>query len=153
MEIKLKVQGQTVFRDPEDTQELVAGSRGFLTAQMEYDGLWNGLARMVIWTNGRTSAATVDRDGTVEVPWEVLAEGSLSVTVVGTGEGGKRRLVTKAMTEPLTVLPCGETLAEEALEATPSAAEQMLDMLRQALDALDEAKALREAAEQPAAVG
>lgn len=153
MEIKLKVQGQMVFRDPEDTQELVAGSRGFLTARLEYDGLWDGLARLVIWTNGRTSAATVDRSGIVEVPWEVLTEGMISVTVVGTGEGGKRRLVTKAIFEPLPVLPCGETLADEALEPTPSAAEQMLDMLRQALDALDEAKALREAAEQTAAVG
>jgi hypothetical protein len=139
--IKLKVAGLNIERDVEDETEIVENSRGVLTAQLDYDETWTGLSRMVIWTNGRTSVATVDRTGSVTVPLEVLKKGELAVSMVGLAGGGKRRLVTKAMGKPLTVLESGATEGQEEREATPSLAEQLVAQVQAALDELERAKA------------
>ena len=141
MEIKLICRGQEIFRDPEDGQELVAGSRGILTARITYEDetLWRGLGRIVLWSSGSTCVGTVEAaDGSVVVPWEALRPGELRVSVVGVGDGGKRRLVTKEMEQPLVVFPCGaEEETAEGREPTPAVTEVLTAMVAQALAQLD----------------
>lgn len=141
MEIKLICRGQEIFRDPEDRQEIVAGSRGILTARITYEDetLWRGLGRIVLWSSGHTCVGTVEAaDGTVVVPWEALRPGELRVSIVGVGDGGKRRLVTKEMEQPLIVFPCGaEEETADGREPTPTVTEVLTAMVAQALMQLD----------------
>ena len=133
MEIKLICKGQKIYRDPADTQEIVANSRGMLTARVEYDSTWLSLSRIILWTNGATCVGTIDLRGAVEIPWEVLKAGKLSVSVVGLGAIGKPRLVTKEMETPLQVEPSGATEGADPEEATPTMVEQMTALVTAAL--------------------
>lgn len=137
MEIKFICTGQEICRDPADLQEVVAGSRDMLTARITYDSLWDGLRRIVLWSNGPTCVGTVDLTGEVTVPWEVLQSGELYVSVLAIGSDGCKRLVTKAMERPVLVLPCGATEETGPARApAPTVVEQLTAMVAAALDKL-----------------
>lgn len=151
MEIKFACTGQEICRDPADLQEVVAGSRDMLTARITYDSLWDGLQRIVLWSNGSTCVGTVDLTGEVVVPWEALQPGELYVSVLAIGPDGSKRLVTKAMERPVLVLPCGATEETGPARApTPTVVEQLTAMVAAALDKLAGIDAALDAADTAA---
>lgn len=145
MQIRLNVDGVHISRAEDDTQELVADSRGFITAALTFGPMWDGLRRLLLWKRENLCVSTLGDRETVEIPWEMLTEGSFTVTAVGVSPDGKRRLATLP-SAPIQVTASGLTGAEETVEPTPSLYAQLLAAVDTAVARAESAASAAEAA-------
>lgn len=121
MELSFSVIDQVLNRL--DSTTVVAKSKNFLTAQFEFNALWNGLVKTAQFSNGVTVVNQVLVDNKCVVPWEVLQnDGTVSITVFG-GD-----LLTTT-TIRLKVEKCALQEVTEPVEETPNAYDQLAELV------------------------
>lgn len=93
-------------------RNLVAESVGVVQAAFTFDSDWEGLDKIVVFTNTNKKCCSPKPvrydDDPIDIPVEVLKAGKLYVSVIGFGEGTKK-LTTRAwdIQQAITVQECG----------------------------------------------
>lgn len=111
MLIIFTVKDQKVTHDL-GSKDLVAESIGVVQAAFTFDSIWDGLDKIVVFTNTNKkciSPKPVRYEGEpIDIPTEALKAGKLYVSVIGYGSDGLR-LTTRAwdIQQAITVQECG----------------------------------------------
>ena len=111
MLIIFTVKDQKVTHDL-GSRNLVAESIGVVQAAFTFDTDWDGLDKIVVFTNSNKKCCSpkpVKYEGEpIDIPVEVLKAGKLYVSIIGFGEGTKK-LTTRAwdIQQAITVQDCG----------------------------------------------
>ncbi len=101
-----------------------------MTFTCSFDSDWDGLAKHVIFTNGAVSKSVdLAAEGTRYIPHEVLKKGKLYASFIGLSSGGEKKLTTKKMLFPLTVLEAGVQDGGDPEEYSPALWEQALSSI------------------------
>lgn len=111
---------------PED-RYVIAGSVGHVYIRCSFDSDWDGLSKRLVFSNGDIiRSVLITSDTPIAVPHEVLTAGKLSISVVGVSENGEKKLTTRKMALPVTVLEAGAQDGDEPDSLTPELWEQAL---------------------------
>lgn len=110
---------------------VIAKSKQHVFAQFALDEEWDGLSVTVVFRNDFVKQPykkplTAEP---MEIPPEVLVQGSLRVSLEGLKNGGDYRLTTKYMCNPLTIHRSGDIVGIEPGEETPELWEQVLAII------------------------
>lgn len=109
---------------------IISDSIGFVKFRCVFDGDWDGLTKQIIFTNGEISKSVLmTSDEEYLIPHEVLTAGKLYISAVGLGANGEKRLTTKKMAMPITVLEAGHLSGDTPEAYTPETWEQVLTAL------------------------
>lgn len=128
MIINISVNRQFVLLSP--NLRIISDSIGFVKFRCVFDGDWDGLTKQMIFTNGEISKSVlITADEEYLIPHEVLTAGKLYISAVGLGANGEKRLTTKKMAMPITVLEAGHLSGDTPEAYTPETWEQVLTAL------------------------
>ena len=138
MIIKLQVQHQSIQGVKQVPRLIIEDSRRFVYLDLEFDEEWDGLTKTVIFSNDRAGSNNVAITWTgepIEVPAELLVDGTLRISCVGVGNNGLY-LPTEYMAEGVRIYRAGEQTGFEPGASVPGLWEQVLATVG-SLDALD----------------
>lgn len=77
---------------------LIAGTKGYLKAQFEFDDDWKDCVKVVSFINGDEYAVKLDEDNACLIPHEALTSSTFKVKVEGRRSDGYR-IMTGSITE------------------------------------------------------
>lgn len=113
-----------------------------------FDGVWDGLTKIVVFKAGKIARDQVYNGGPVEIPPEVLARPIVGLTIGVYGYDGENHLVIP--TEPIVldnVREGTEPSGSGSVKPTPSATQQMMAMTQSSKEAAEAALRAAEEAE------
>lgn len=119
MQLEFLVKQQHIVRM--DSQKVVADSRNYLFAHFSFSDDWIGIKTAVFRKDNQSYEVILEEDVCL-VPWEVLTEGTLSVSVFA-GD-----LVTADRAE-VTIAPSGYERGKTPKAPTPNVYEQIIKMM------------------------
>ena len=86
-----KVKGQKII--PTGIHSgLIAGTKGYLKAQFEFDDSWKDCVKVASFTNNNEHACKLDENNSCIIPDEALTDSTFKVTVEGRKSDGYRIL-------------------------------------------------------------
>lgn len=92
-----KVKGQRLSGTG-DHSRLIAGTKGYLKAQFEFDDDWNDCVKVASFINGDEYAVKLDEDDACLIPNEALTSSTFKVKVEGRRSDGYI-IMTELITE------------------------------------------------------
>lgn len=107
---KIYIEGQKATKY--NSEVIVADAVGFVSIEFIFDSRWDNLIRTYQFTNGVLVYDVTQTGDIVNIPHEVLVEGTLSVTVVGIQlDEQQQEVIVQGTTNPITyiVYPSGYT--------------------------------------------
>lgn len=126
MELQFHVVKQSIKRT--DGNAPVSDSVNYLTAEFNFDSSdWDNTTKTATFrNNGRVYTVILDASNKCTVPWEIISNGKMKVSVYGDGANDYR--ITSDAVE-VSILASGYSEGEESQQPTPTQYEQLTGAL------------------------
>lgn len=126
MELQFHVVKQSIKRT--DGNAPVSDSVNYLTAEFNFDSSdWDNTTKTATFrNNGTVYTIILDANGKCVVPWEIIENGKMKVSVYGDGANDYR---ITADTVEVAILASGYSEGEESQQPTPTQYEQLASAL------------------------
>ena len=110
---------------------LIADSVGHVYASFSLDEEWDNLAVTAVFRNNSISnpVEVLLTEGRIKIPPEVLVDGHLFVSLVGTGDNGNVCVPTASMSRPVRVYRSGDLVGVAPDQRTPAIWAQALSAI------------------------
>ena len=134
-----------------DNPELVQNNIRTETVTLNLDSEWDGLSCIINIGNGDTPTSLIWSGQPVTIPAELMTDiGTLNVSVVGYGDDGALRAVTKKADAMFTVVASGYVEGDEPVPDPTTILGQLVEAADNANDAADNANEAAERADAAA---
>lgn len=126
MELEFHVVKQSIKRT--DGNAPVSDSVNYLTAEFNFDSSdWDNTTKTATFrNNGTVYTVILDANGKCVVPWEIIENGKMKVSVYGDGANDYR---ITADTVEVAILASGYSEGEESQQPTPTQYEQLAGII------------------------
>ena len=130
-----------------DKPELVQNNIRTETVTLDLDSEWDGLSCIINIGSGKTPTSLIWNGQPVTIPAELMTDiGTLNVSVVGYGDDGALRAVTKKADAMFTVVASGYVEGDEPVPDPTTILGQLVEAADNANEAAERADAAAEAA-------